>query len=131
MFPEKLDFSTFLLLVPILTSLVIWIFGLLIVLIIPPASFILLFGLWILVWPLVLLFHPTTYILALGFTIFGYPLLYVLAWTLILLCPWLLTLLGCFSGPFLALKIPYLLRERVHFSTIGKFHCLFYIQYNH
>ena len=126
MFPEKLDSSIVILFIPILAYFVIWIFGLLMVVTIPPISFIILFGLWIMIWPLVILFHPTKYIVTLGLTIFGYPLLYILAWTLALAGPWLLTLLGCLSGPLLTLKVHTVLRERIHFSTIGKFYFLQY-----
>ena len=104
--PEKLDWTIICLWIPLLLSTIMWILGLVLVLTIPPTTFILVFLVWLVFWPVVIVLPPILYIAGWIFIIFGLPVLYILLWCLILVLPWVFVAAGSVSGPFLALKVP-------------------------
>ena len=104
--------------IPLLLSSIFWILGLLLVLTIPPATFLLGFAAWLLAWVPVFFLPPVLYILGWLLIIFGIPVLYLLLWILILVCPWLVAVLGAVSGPFLSLKIPFAVIKNDFYNPI-------------
>eukprot|EP00092_Neocalanus_flemingeri_P014434 GFUD01015573.1.p1 GENE.GFUD01015573.1~~GFUD01015573.1.p1 ORF type:complete len:737 (+),score=107.38 GFUD01015573.1:170-2380(+) len=93
--------------IPILLTSIMWVLGLILVLTIPPGTFLLALLVWILGWIPVFILPPVFYILGWIFIIFGLPVLYILLWGLILVGPWVFVVLGSLSGPLLALQIPF------------------------
>ena len=93
--------------IPLLFSSIMWILGLVLVLSIPPCTFLLGLLAWLALWIPVLVLPPLLYIAGWIFIIFGLPVLYILVWVLVLAGPWAFSALGLVSGPLLALNIPF------------------------
>ena len=103
--PSNMGVSILCLWIPILTSSILWLIGLVIVLTVPPLSFLILLLLWLEGWLVVIPFWPLLYVMGWVLIIFGPPCLYLLAWIAILVCPWILAFFGSLSGPFDAIKV--------------------------
>merc|ERR1719232_2053073 len=88
-------------------TFIFWVLGLLLVLTIPPLSFLLALLAWLAGWLVVIPLWPLLYVAGWVFIIFGLPCLYLLVWVAILVCPWLLSVFGALSGPIIALKVPF------------------------
>ena len=117
--PSKIDFSILCLWIPILMTTIMWILGLVLVLTIPPGTFLLVFMVWLVLWPLVFILPPILYIAGWIFIIFGLPFLYIVLWCLILAGPWVFAALGSVSGPILALKIPFFMLTSSYYNPVA------------
>ena len=118
--PEDIGCSILLLWFPILMVIIMWSLGFVLVLVIPPITFVTTFIFWIMLWPIVLVFQPVGYVVGWIAIIFGLPVLYVLLWCMILILPWIFSLMGSISGPFLALKIPGMMMKYNYHNPIGE-----------
>ena len=116
--PEEIDASIIILWIPMSMVFAMWTLGFILVLIIPPATFIAVFILWILLWPIVIVLPPVLYIFGWISIIFGLPILYVIVWCLILTLPWIFSGLGLISGPFLALAVPFAMLYHNNYNPI-------------
>jgi len=116
--PDDVGCSILILWLPILMTFIMWIIGLIFVLTIPPATFLLAFLVWILCWSLVISLPPVFYIAGWIFIIFGIPILYVLLWCFILVGPWIFSILGSVSGPLLAFKIPFTMMTTTYYNPV-------------
>ena len=103
--PSDIGVTILCLWIPILMTFIIWVLGLLLVLTVPPLSFLLALLAWLAGWLIVIPLWPLLYVAGWVFIIFGLPCLYLLVWVAILVCPWLLSILGALSGPIIALKV--------------------------
>ena len=119
-YPKEVGCSILILFFPILMVSIMWTLGLVLVLVIPPITFLTAFGLWILMWPVIILFQPLAYVVGWILIIFGLPVLYLLLWIMILVGPWILCIFGCISGPILALKITVMMIKYTYFNPIGE-----------
>ena len=106
MIPDNMGISILCLWIPILMALVVWMLGLVLVLTVPPLSFLVALLAWLAGWLIVIPLWPLLYVAGWVFIIFGLPCLYLLVWVCILVCPWLLSLFGALTGPILALTVP-------------------------
>ena len=103
--PSDMGVTILCLWIPILMTFITWVFGLLLVLTVPPLSFLLALLAWLAGWLIVIPLWPLLYVAGWVFIIFGLPCLYLLVWVAILVCPWLLSIFGALSGPIIALKV--------------------------
>ena len=91
--------------VPVLLTSMLWILGFILVLTIPPLTFLLGFLLWTVAWLPVICVLPVLYVFGWVVIIFGLPSLYIVVWVLVLFGPWLFVAVGMVSGPILSLRI--------------------------
>ena len=137
--PQKLDLTIICLFPIICAVFAMWTCGAIILMIIPPLAFLLLFLLWVVVLPEAFLVLPLAYICGWIGIIFIFPVLYVIFLIFALCLPfiWAPIVVGIGSslGPFLALKIPYMMLRNCHFNPIGRqisiynsFHYYFYAE---
>ena len=103
--PSDMGFSVLCLWLPILMTFIVWTLGLMLVVTVPPLSFLLALLAWLAGWLVVIPLWPLLYVAGWVFIIFGLPCLYLLVWVAILVCPWLLSIFGALSGPIIALKV--------------------------
>ena len=103
--PSDMGISILCLWIPILMTFVLWTLGLMLVVTVPPLSFLLALLAWLAGWLVVIPLWPLLYVAGWVFIIFGLPCLYLLVWVAILVCPWLLSIFGALSGPIIALKV--------------------------
>ena len=103
--PDQAGAAWLILWLPLLFTSILWLLGFVLVLTVPPLTFLLGFVLWILAWIPVIVLPPLLYLLGWIFIVFGLPSLYLLLWVLVLVGPWLFVVVGMLSGPILALKI--------------------------
>merc|ERR1719222_982272 len=103
--PDQAGAAWLILWLPLLLTSILWLLGFVLVLTVPPLTFLLGFVLWILAWIPVIVLPPLLYLLGWIFIIFGLPSLYLLLWGIVLVGPWLFVVVGMLSGPILALKI--------------------------
>ena len=106
-FPKDLGWKLIIVVIPLVLTIIMWICGLILVLTIPPLSFLLAFIAWMACWVFVITAPPIFYVFGWILIIFGMPILYVLIWVLVLIGPWIFVAGGMISGPCLALKIPF------------------------
>ena len=126
MIPDNMGISILCLLIPILMALVVWMLGLVLVLTVPPLSFLVALLAWLAGWLIVLPLWPLLYVAGWVFIIFGLPCLYLLVWVCILVCPWLLSIFGSLLGPIIALKVQLskfcVIKPKSPFFTGSDFH---------
>ena len=60
--PENIGFEIVIIWIPIIMVCLMWTLGLVLVLTIPPATFLVGFALWIVIWPIVIIAPPILYI---------------------------------------------------------------------
>ena len=118
-FPKNIGLEIVCLWIPILMVFLMWILGLVLVLTIPPATFLMGFILWLLLWPIVIIAPPIMYIGGWIAIVLGLPILYVFTWCSILIGPWVICILGSVMGPLLALYIPFCMIVYNNFNPIG------------
>jgi hypothetical protein len=103
--PEDAGAAWVILWIPLLFSCILWVMGLVLVLSIPPLTF--LFGVvaWTLAWIPVIVLPPVLYVTGWILIIVGLPACYLLLWGIALVGPLLFIAVGAVSGPFLALNV--------------------------
>ena len=116
--PSNVGAEIIILWIPILMVFMMWILGFILVLTIPPATFLTVFLLWLIFWPVVILAPPVLYLLGWILIIFGLPVSYVLLWCSILVGPWIFCAVGSLTGPILALQIPFCMMAYNRYNPI-------------
>ena len=117
--PKNVGCEIVLLWIPILMVFLMWTLGLVLVLTIPPLTFLVGFALWIIFWPTVIAVPPILYIGGWFLIIFGLPILYVLLWCSVIIGPWIFCLVGSLMGPLLALSIPFCMLAYNNYNPIN------------
>jgi hypothetical protein len=113
--PEDAGAAWVILWIPLLFSCILWVMGLVLVVSIPPLTFLIGVVAWTFAWIPVIVLPPLLYVTGWILIIVGLPACYILLWGIVLVGPWLFIAVAALSGPFLALKVLFSgLTENVH-----------------
>ena len=103
--PSNVGVTILCLWIPLLMTFVMWVLGLVLVITVPPLTFLLAFLAWLAGWLVVVPLWPLLYVAGWVFVIVAPPCLYLLVWAAVLIGPWLLSIIGALCGPIIALKV--------------------------